>query len=45
MPKQQERPSLTSEELLRRMLTTPPKPHAEMVEHKPAKKPRKRVSK
>ena len=34
-------PSLTAEEVLRRMLNTPPKPHIEMVKRKP-KKPRKR---
>jgi hypothetical protein len=32
---------LTAEEVLRRMLNTPPKPHADMVERK-AKKPRKK---
>jgi hypothetical protein len=35
-----EAPPLTAEEVLRRMLNTPPKPHAEMIERK--KKPRKK---
>jgi hypothetical protein len=36
-----EPPPITAEEVLRRMLNTPPKPHSEMVERK-AKKPRKK---
>jgi hypothetical protein len=36
-----EQPALTAEEILRRMLNTPPKPHAEMAVRK-AKKPRKK---
>jgi len=40
--KPQREPSpLTAEEVLRRMLNTPPKHHADMVERK-AKKPRKK---